>query len=301
MLVIIRKKGAPYMKKKTVLLVAATAAVASCGTAVLLPQLRQVKTASTEIPSYYLNQDENLESITQIVGERACVSEPESASSESGQEEESSASDSSNSSSVLVYRYYPVPDATISEDVSAYVDYLTSEKQFLDVTDTVPSETDQTVSQNTAEEAVSYTLAGPSADPSSYLTVTIQEFSDSYTITPQKEAEAWNQVIARLWEEQESIPETEPEQITLDTAEQSVASADMNTLGLSGDKSQYTFIADRGLILYDNIGYYQVNAYRRNDTGTLDYTCSYLLNPYTSQIVYRYDESNASTTDRLPA
>ncbi len=290
------------MKKSKLFLILAITIILTAGTtSLLLPRFLNQKAESLppKEPACYLDKEENLKSVTQIVGERSCILEQvyrEGTGSVSSNDAASLTEPSpADDSMQMVYRYYPSPDTDMQDDISKYMDYLVSEKQFLDIT-SVSSAVPDAVPVEANDGSVSvYRLAGPSVDSSSCLAVTIRKFSDSYTVLPQKLEEPWNTYVSKIWADGQK--ETQKSQhSTLDAAERSVASASSGTLGLTGDRKQYTFIADRGITLYGNQEYYQVNAYRQNQNGTLDYVCTYLLDPYTDQIAYRCQ----GTSDPIP-
>lgn len=242
-------------------------------------------------PDYYFSKSEQIPSVTGIVGERSLIpssetapsNEPISAPAASQPFSESQSLESQASeSSAVVYKYY---SNTVEQDVKDYVEYLKSEKNFIDISDV---ETDES-------NSASYHLAGASQDEDAYLSIAISETSDSYTVTTTKESEPWYSYVTELWNnsrKQTSVSSPHP---TMVSAEDQVRSSTQQFLNLSRPVSDYKFIAQRGLININGTDYYCVSAYLPNETGTFDYECAFLLDASSGTITYQYNESTGQT------
>ncbi len=279
-------------------------------------------------PDHYFARSEQISSMTDIVGERSlaeAVPEPvpseaetvpaasdaavsESAASESaasleGEEygtQAEAASSGADSPEAKVYRYYSSENAR--QDVDSYIEYLKTEKHFIDVTDAQKEDAeDKAAASSTAAQDGAgaesrkkvHRLAGASQDSDSYLSITITEEADGYTVTTVKENQPWAAYFTQLWDStlhQAGTDNTEP-QPSLASAEETVRTADQQLLGLPAPSSEYEFIAKRGLVRLNGNDYYCVSAYRANDTETFDYEGAYLLDASSGKIMYRYDEA----------
>ncbi len=282
-------------------------------------------------PDHYFARSEQISSMTDIVGERSlaeAVPEPvpsdaetvpaasdaavsESAASLEGEENEAQIEADSpsgaDSPEAKVYRYYSSENAR--QDVDSYIEYLKTEKHFIDVTDAQKEDAEDKAAASEAGSASStgsaqdgagaesrkkvHRLAGASQDSDSYLSITITEEADGYTVTTVKENQPWAAYFTQLWDSalhQAGTDNTEP-QPSLASAEETVRTADQQLLGLPAPASEYEFIAKRGLVRLNGNDYYCVSAYRANDTETFDYEGAYLLDASSGKIMYRYDEA----------
>lgn len=201
-----------------------------------------------------------------------------------------------------VYRYQSSESARA--DVDSYIQYLKTEKHFIDVTDALAEDEKKeggtpgsaaSAGASSAEQGERriHRLAGASQDSDSYLSITITEEEDGYTVTTVKENQPWAAYFTQLWDSslnRAQLQNTEP-QPTLATAEETVRKAGQELLKLPAPVSEYEFIAKRGLVRIDGNDYYCVSAYRSNDTETFDYECAYLLDASSGKIMYQYDEA----------
>ncbi len=201
-----------------------------------------------------------------------------------------------------VYRYRSSESARA--DVDSYIQYLKTEKHFIDVTDALAENEKKeggtpgsaaSAGASSAEQGEQriHRLAGASQDSDSYLSITITEEEDGYTVTTVKENQPWAAYFTQLWDSslnRAQLQNTEP-QPTLATAEETVRKAGQELLKLPAPVSEYEFIAKRGLVRIDGNDYYCVSAYRSNDTETFDYECAYLLDASSGKIMYQYDEA----------
>ncbi len=164
------------MKKRTLIITAALCvSILSATVVIAAPIIRQNLSVTGQAPAYYLDREENLASVTAVVGDRAYVrldraiaqglsagqtensteeaasaeftetelsselfSENEISSSDSSENEISSA-ESSDASTPGASSSGPVymyyPLGQVDDDVTQYISYLTSEKSFLNITD----------------------------------------------------------------------------------------------------------------------------------------------------------------------
>lgn len=241
-------------------------------------------------PEHYFSKSEQVSSITGIVGERSIFTSVNETSPDN-----TTAADSSDKaaealeeqplekpseSSSIVYNY---SSDTVQQDVEDYVTYLKSEKDFIEITGAHTDAGD--------EPSTTRYLAGASQDEDSYLSLTIKESTDSYSISAVKEAQPWTSFLTELWNtsyQQTAPAETSP---TIVSAEEQVRSASQQFLKLPNPTDSYRFISKRGLIRLNSSDYYCVSAYLPNEIGTFDYECAFLVDSASGAVKYQYDES----------
>ena len=260
-------------------------------------------------PSFYFSKDEDISSVTEIVGEREFEKQP---ASEAGQETETKetgsqaqeAGESSAGSSPQTpgsedrYKYLHVDDT--SADLKSYMDYLEGEKNFINVTDRSQKPGQTTTEEASKADTEIYQLAGPSKDSSSYLSITLESQAGSYTVTTAKENQPWNTYFKDQWNQQKKVIadfEKQPKATnTIEQAEETVRSQGQEKLGLPDAAESYEYIAAPGISKIDGKNYYTVRAYKRHSDDTLIYVASYLFDYDTSSVAFQYDEVTEKAT-----
>ena len=262
-----------------------------------------------QAPSYYFSKDEEISSVTEIVGERSFEKHPVS---EDGQEtkpsethdktqnnKESSADAPTQTDSRQEERYKYFPAEDISADLKKYRDYLEGEKHFIDVTDK-SQQTGQNSTEETSETGSEiYRLAGPSKDSSSYLSIILESETDSYTVTACKENQPWNTYYKNQWNQQKKIIaefEKQPKAATtIEQAVETVRAQGQEKLGLPETADSYEYIASPGISKIEGKNYYAVRTYKRQSDNTLIYVASYLFDYETGSVAFQYDEATGKT------
>lgn len=254
-------------------------------------------------PEYYFSKSEEVPSITGIVGERSIFTSatetvrdavsfleaavnPKAEPTETADDPKAQPLETSSEDSAIVYNY--VSD-TVKQDVDEYVAYLESEKNFIELTNLRKDEKAKDPSSNTR------CLAGASQDKESFLSITITEDVDSYSISAVKENQPWDLFVAELWKSSYHLLAAEDAVPTTVSAEEQVRSATQKELNLPYPPENYKFISKRGQIRVDGNDYYCVSAYLPNETGTFDYECAFLLDAASGAIEYQYDEATGKT------
>lgn len=262
-------------------------------------------------PTYYFSKEEDISSVTEIVGERdfekleASETSPDTETKEPVNQndipEESSAGTASRTSGLgASYKYIHVEDT--SADIKSYMDYLEGKKNFINVTDKPEqSESGQPSADETLKTSSEfYQLAGPSKDSASYLSITLESEADSYTVTTSKESQPWSTYFKDQWNQQKKIIadfEKQPKATnTIEQAEDAVRSLSQEKLGLAEAADSYEFIASPGISKIDGKNYYTVRTYKRQPDSTLIYIATYLFDYETSNVAFQYDEVTGNAT-----
>lgn len=304
------------MKTKKIIIISLFLAIACLVTGIAGGIFISLKRSTSQnlSPEHYFSKSEQVSSITDIVGERSTFTSVNEASPDntavlessdengnadiSNKAENGTAASSdeaeaapksqplekASESSSIIYNY---SSNTVQQDVADYVAYLKSEKNFIEITNVRKNAQD--------ESSTTRYLAGASQDEDSYLSITISEGADSYSISAVKENQPWNSFLTELWNtsyHQFSAEETSP---TIVSAEEHVRSASQQFLNLPHPTDAYRFISKRGLIRVNNNDYYCVSAYLPNEIGTFDYECAFLVDAASGAIKYQYDESTGET------
>lgn len=270
-----KKKRIPVFVLAALLLVV----IGSTMAILLLPtQKKEIpKETAQKAPSYYFSKEEGISSITEIVGERDFERQT---ALEDGIEKQYS------------YLHAENPSA----DLKSYMDYLESEKNFIDVTEKSHQD-ERTPNQEAAEI---HQLAGPSKDSAAYLSIALKSNTDSYTLTIRKENQPWNTYYKDQWNQQKKIVEDLKKQPkaanTIEQAEDTVRSQGPEKLGLPGTADSYEYIGAPGVSKIEGTNYYTVRAYKRQPDKTLIYAASYLLDYSTNKVAYQYDEVTGKAT-----
>ncbi len=263
-----------------------------------------------QAPSYYFSKDEEISSVTEIVGERDFKKPPVS---DDGQEKEtsnphdktqenkeSSADAPTQADNRQEERYKYLHAEDISADLKKYKDYLEGEKHFIDVTDK-SRQTGQSSTEETSETGSEiYHLAGPSKDTSSYLYIILESETDSYTVTVCKESQPWNTYYKNQWDQQKKIIaefEKQPKaSTTIEQAAETVRAQGQEKLGLPETADSYEYIPSPGISKIEGENYYAVRTYKRQTDDTLIYVASYLFDYDTGSVAFQYDETTGKTT-----
>ncbi|MEY8351862.1 hypothetical protein AALB39_00740 [Lachnospiraceae bacterium 54-53] len=280
----------PILKNKrffllltAILLIAVTGTVSALR--LILPQKDTGAEKSTFVPARYFSEEEGISSVTAVVGDR----EFQSLTADTGEEAESLEE---------IYEYLHIKD--VSSDLKIYRDYLEEEKDFIDVTGKrQPSSQSQTEGSEADSPGI-YRLAGPSKDPGSFLSITLKQDSDSYTVTAVRENQPWNAYFKELWTQQkkelESSEKNPAPVTTLEQAENTVRAQGRERLGLPEAAESYEYIAAPGLSNIEEKNYYSVRTYKRQPDETLIYVATYLFDHNSGDVAFRYDEVTRDTT-----
>ena len=238
------------------------------------------------VPVYYFSEEEEIPSVTTVVGEREFENLTVAAETESENGKE-------------IYEYLHIRD--VASDIKNYRSYLEGEKNFIDVT----TDRTQSSSESSAEESQEnsteiYRLAGPSRDPESFLSITLEPDADSYTITAVREKQPWNAYFKDLWTQQkkkiEDFEKSPSPATTLQQAEDTVRAQGQEKLGLPEAADSYEYIAVPGLSKIEGKNYYTVRTYSRQPDETLIYVSTYLFDHNSGSVAFRYDEVTRETT-----
>ncbi len=262
-------------------------------------------------PTYYFSKEEDISSVTEIVGERefekqeaslaSLETETKETADQTDKPKESSAGTVSRTSGLEAsYKYLHVEDT--SADIKSYMDYLEGKKNFINVTDqskqTEPGQPSADETLKTSSEF--YQLAGPSKDSASYLSIILESEADSYTVTTSKEDQPWNTFFKDQWDQQKkkiSDFEKQPKATnTIEQAEDAVRSLSQEKLGLAEASDSYEFIVSPGISKIDGKNYYKVRTYKRQPDSTLIYIATYLFDYETSNVAFQYDEVTGNAT-----
>lgn len=307
-------KGLLPKNKRVLVLMAAALLIVIMGSvqAILLltSQKKVPKEKAEAAPTYYFSKDEDISSVTEIVGERDFVKQETSEASletetkETGEQtekpKETSAGAASQTSGLEEsYKYLHVEDT--SADIKSYMDYLEGKKNFINVTDkSQQAESGQATDETTKTSSEIYQLAGPSKDSASYLSITLESEADSYTVTTSKENQPWGTYFKDQWNQQKKIIEDfekHPKAAnTIEQAEDAVRSQSQEKLGLAEASDSYEYIASPGISKIDGKNYYTVRTYKRQPDDTLIYIATYLFDYNTSSVAFQYDEVTGKAT-----
>lgn len=307
-------------KKALVLLVAAlmVVIVGAAAAIILLTLPKKVRTEekAAEAPAYYFSKEEGISSVTDVVGERSFEKvtvpkadqadnaeneEPESEDSQGGQTQaakESNAETTAGSNGQEeTYKYLDVDD--VSADLKSYRSYLEEEKNFIDVTGRKQT-AESSAEESQKESTEFYQFAGPSKDSDSYLSITLEAETGSYTVTACKEKQSWSTYFKDIWNQQkkeiedyEKVPKATN---TIEKAEETVRAQGQEKLGLPEAADSYEFIAAPGISKIDGKDYYTVRTYKRQPDDTLNYVATYLFDYNTSNVAFQYNEATREIT-----
>lgn len=319
------KKGGKKSSKKLLLLIIAVVVIVIAGAAVGAflfigkgkGKEQEQKEETVKPPAYYFTKGDGITSVTELLGERKfeLLLEDDTKDREDGdtdtqeamQEEETQTAEEEQEPVLLeVYQYYPETEA--QSDVDAYVEYLTGEKNFIDITDVeigrAPEEDlaegeDGKEGPSQEEEPILYVLAGPGAEEGNSLVLSITLYPDRYQIRTRTEEQSWTQYMAALWEErelqqQQQKPDDE-QGVSRDYLDEKIAGMSSEELQLPEAMENYEFLSNPGVISVDGEEYARVTAYFKNEAGTLDYVCCYLLDAG-GEVRYKYNEVTGEKT-----
>ncbi|WP_313151995.1 hypothetical protein [Lacrimispora sp.] len=311
-----KRKGLLPKNRRVLVLMAAALLIVIMGSVQAIILLTSQKKdmseeKAEEAPTYYFSKDEDISSVTEIVGDRdferqeASEASLETETKETGDQteepKESSADASSQTSSLeACYKYFHVEDT--SADIKSYMDYLEGKRNFINVTDKSPqSESGQPSAEETPKSSSEiYQLAGPSKDSTSYLSITLESEADSYTVTTSKENQPWSTYFKDQWDQQKKIIadfEKQPKATTtIEQAVDSVRAQGQEKLGLPEAIDSYEYIAAPGISKIDGNNYYTVRTYKRQPDDTLIYVATYLFDYNTSSVAFQYDEVTGKAT-----
>jgi hypothetical protein len=302
-------KGILPKNKRVLVLMSAALLIVIMGSVqaiiLLTSQKKEPKEKAEAAPTYYFSKDEDISSVTEIVGERDFIKQETSKASletetkETGDQtektKESSAGAASQTSGLEEsYKYLHAEDT--SADIKSYMDYLEGKKNFINVTDnSQQTESGQPSADETAKTSSEfYQLAGPSKDSASYLSITLESEADSYTVTTSKENQPWGTYFKDRWNQQKKIIddfEKQPKATnTIEQAEAAVRSMGQEKLGLAEAADSYEYIASPGISKIDGNNYYTVRTYKRQPDDTLIYIATYLFDYNTSSVAFQYNE-----------
>ncbi|WP_349948320.1 hypothetical protein ABFV83_07750 [Lacrimispora sp. BS-2] len=303
-------KGLLPKNKRVLVLMAAALLIVIMGSVqaivLLTSQKKDVqKEEAQEAPTYYFSKDEDISSVTEIVGERdfkkqeaseaSLDTETKETEDQTEKPEESSAGASSQTSGMgECYKYLNVEDT--SADIKSYMDYLEEKKNFINITDKSQQPESGQPSADEASKTSSeiYQLAGPSKDSSSYLSITLESEADSYTVTTSKENQPWNTYFKDQWNQQKKIIadfEKQPKAAnTIEQAEDAVRAQSQEKLGLPEAIDSYEYITAPGISKIDGNDYYTVRTYKRQPDNTLIYVATYLFDYNTGSVAFQYNE-----------
>lgn len=306
-------KGLLPKNKRVLVLMGAALLIVIMGSVQAIIMLTSQKKGESEekaevAPTYYFSKEEDISSVTEIVGARDFKKlEASEASSETETKEtvdqttESSSGTASRTSGLEAsYKYLHVEDT--SADIKSYMDYLEEKKNFINITDkSEQPESGQPSSEETPKTCSEfYQLAGPSKDSASYLSITLESEADSYTVTTSKESQPWSTYFKDQWNQQKKIIadfEKLPKATnTIEQAEDAVRTLSQEKLGLAEASDSYEFIASPGISKIGGKNYYTVRTYKRQPDSTLIYIATYLFDYETSNVAFQYDEVTGKTT-----
>lgn len=277
-------------------------------------------------PVYYFAKEDNISSLTEVVGERvfeeinpvdagdggestgaaeetavrsdtmdrggAETQEETGAQEETAGQEETGTQEETAGEEREQYRYYPAEDA--AADLQAYKEYLMQEKHFIEPAIEEEDDKGETKEEEKEEDSgeLRCILAGPSSDENSYLEITLTAGQTACTVTAVKKGEAWNSYVARLYEEEKKKVQKQPEEpiSTRQIAEDTVRGMSQGQLALSEPVKNYEFITNPGLIMVEGTNYYRISAYKKQENGTLSYECAYLMDFDSGDVGYKYDD-----------
>ncbi len=309
-------KGLLPKNKRVLVLMGAALLIVIMGSVQAIIMLTSQKKGEPEekaeaAPTHYFSKEEDISSVTEIVGERdfkkleSSEASPETETKEPIDQKdipkESSAGPASRTSGPdASYKYLHVEDT--SADIKSYMDYLEDKKNFINITDnSEQSESGQPSADETPKTLSEfYQLAGPSKDSDSYLSITLESEADSYTVTTSKENQPWGTYFKDQWNQQKKIIadfEKQPKATnTIEQAEDAVRSLSQEKLGLAEASDSYEFIASPGISKIDGKNYYTVRTYKRQPDSTLIYIATYLFDYETSNVAFQYNEVTGKTT-----
>jgi len=309
-------KGLLPKNKRVLVLMGAALLIVIMGSVQAIILLTSQKKGEAEekaevAPTYYFSKEEDISSVTEIVGERDFEKQEASEASletetketvdQTDKPKESSAGTASRTSGLAAsYKYLHVEDT--SADIKSYMDYLEEKKNFINVTDqSKQSEPGQPSADETLKTSSEfYQLAGPSKDSASYLSITLESEADSYTVTTSKEDQPWGTYFKDQWNQQKKIItefEKQPKATnTIEQAEDAVRSLSQEKLGLAEASDSYEFIVSPGISKIDGKNYYKVRTYKRQPDSTLVYIATYLFDYETSIVAFQYDEVTGKAT-----
>lgn len=307
------------LSKKTFIIIVAAAVVliATSVAAAFLGRSAARRDRTSEAPARYFAKSDDISSVTDILGERkfeeigledkepsaaealessraetAETSEAGAAQPSAGGTEESMTESAPDAEEGDVKSYIYFPESSVSEDVSEYLEYLKTEKKFLDISQGEESEED-------SGEIKVYRLAGPAHDDKSHLEITIEAGADSYTITTVTSKEAWNSWVSQLWEDEKkkekSNKKKDDTKSSMQLAQEAVGSMEENRLNLEETVNHYDFITGPGLIRVDGKNYYRVGAYKKQENGTITYECAYLVDYESGTVDFKYNDVTGET------
>lgn len=290
------KKG--KLEKKTVIIILAVGiALMIISIAALLGRMAARRDRTPQPPARYFAKSENLSSVTEVVGDRrfetvtdgAVENREETSAAEPAETSETGLTESAaaEEKGENIERYAYFPTESVEEDVTAYMDYLKSEKTFLDVTE----------GEGDPEEGAQtriYRLSGPSEDEKCHLEITIEIADNSYTLTAAKVDEPWNSYVSGLWtEEKKKEANRKPEEAvsSMEMAQEAVKSLGEARLNLPKPIDQYDFRTGMGVVNVDGRDYYKVGTYERQENGTVTYECAYLVDYDSGAVAYKYNDA----------
>lgn len=280
-------------KKKTVIIILAVAvALIIISIAALLGRSAARRDRTPQPPARYFAKSEDLSSVTDIVGDRRFEAMMEEAAESTEEASETAATENAPAKETEekgenIERYAYFPTESVEEDVTAYMDYLKSEKTFLDVTE----------GEGEPEEGAQtriYRLSGPSQDEKCHLEITIEVGESSYTLTAVKVDEPWNSYVSGLWtDEKEKEANRKPEEAvsSMEMAQEAVKSLGEARLNLPKPIDQYDFRTGMGVVNVDGRDYYKVGTYERQENGTVTYECAYLVDFDSGTVAYKYNDA----------
>ncbi len=290
------KEKKAHKNKKAFIFLTAILVVAVTGSAAAITLLTLAKTGTSsekepEAPAYYFSKEEGLSSVTKVLGPRD-FEKLDSLSSE--QEESQTSGEAEPTDAGESYKYFHAAD--VSADLKSYKTYLEEEKNFIDVTKNNQEEK----SSSPEEKLEVYQLSGPSADSGSYLSITLKEEEDGYTVTAYKGDQPWNAYIKEIWNQQKKelaeSDDSSQTNSTIEEAERSVSSQEQKKLGLPEPTNSYEYIAAPGIAKIDGSNYYTVRTYKRQADSTLIYIATYLSDYSTGDVAFQYDEITGEAT-----
>ncbi len=304
-----------------------------------------------EAPAFYFTEEDGVSSVTAVLGERryekfledvfadgtvireteetqetettAEETETVSQSTQTGEETAGTETESADAGTQEeetiqpvvreVYQYYPQEEGDVRKDIREYMEYLQSEKNFLDISDIMDSDKEMEGVADLVEEedsqAQGFWLAGPAANAESYLILSIVQYPDFYQVRTKVGEKPWTQYVAGLWEERDQVqtdtvlpnpgqPQpavTTPGVPTKQYLEEKIASMSQEELKLPEPTENYDFIVSEGVVYVEEEEYFRVTAYRPGEKGTLRYECTYLMD-IDGNLHYTYDEVTGEAT-----
>lgn len=327
---------------------------AGIAAAVLVPRLLEQRRIAAELkaleaPAFYFTEEDAVSSVTVVLGERryekfledifedgTVIRETEGTESTAeetqtlsqsvqegteGTETESTetATQEETVQPVVreVYQYYPQEEDGIQKDIREYMEYLQSEKNFLDISDIMDADKEMEGVADLLEEEDSqvqgYWLVGSGANPESYLILSIVQYPEYYQVRTKVGEKSFTQYVAGLWEERDQVQAdtgllnagqpitgqrpavTSPDVPTQQYLEEKIASMSQEELKLPEPTENYEFMVNNGAVYVEGTEYFRVTAYRPNEEGTLSYECTYLMD-IDGNLHYTYDEVTGEAT-----